>query len=135
MGTHRQVSDDGRGKSAATPETTGGATTRSDRVLSSLPVLVALWLLVSAFVLPVPSPLVLAKDVVAAVILLAVVIAGTVSARARRLQPVTCVAVGILLLAAVVLLEFGPGSEPVIRQWNEVVLGVLLLCLGAARAR
>ena len=96
---------------------------------------VALWLLVSAVVLEGPHLLVTLKDVLAGGVLLSVTIAAAARSAARRLESATCLVLGALLIVASVLLEFGAGPEAVTRQWNEVVVGVLLVCLGAARAR
>lgn len=96
---------------------------------------VAVWLAASPFVLPGPSAAVAVKDVLVAAALVAVVVAAAFSEFGRRLEIVVPFALGALLVTASVALEFGTGPEAVARQWNEVVVGVLLICVSAARAR
>jgi hypothetical protein len=96
----------------------------------------ALWLLAVPVVLPGPNPLVAAKDVVVGGLLLTVTVAAAASgSTARRIESATCLVLGALLILASVLLEFGPATAAPARQWSEVVVGVLLVCVGAARAR
>lgn len=97
--------------------------------------LLALWLLLSVAVLDGTNPLVAVKDILVGGLLLALTVAAAAEGRARRAESRVCMLLGVLLIAGSVLLEFGPGPEAVARQWNEVVVGVLLVCLGAARVR
>lgn len=95
----------------------------------------ALWLLVSPVLLAGPSLLVGLKDTVTGGVLLTVTVAAAVSPAVRRVEHLVCAVLGGLLIVASVLLEFGTGAEAAARQWNQVVVGVLLVCLGAVRAR
>lgn len=98
--------------------------------------ILALWLLAVPVVLPGPNPLVAAKDVVVGGLLLTVTVAAAASgSTARRIESATCFVLGALLILASVLLEFGPAAAAATRQWSQVVVGVLLVCLGAARSR
>jgi hypothetical protein len=93
----------------------------------------ALWLLVTPWALPGPSQLVDAKDVTAGILLLAVTTAAALSPRVRRLEGPFCLVLGVLLIAASLVLGFGPGQQGALRQWSEVVVGVLLIYLAARR--
>lgn len=95
----------------------------------------ALWLLVSPVLLQGPNALVAVKDVLAGGLLLTLTVAAASARRVRRFEAAVCVVIGAALIVASVLLEFGPGPEAAARQWSEVVVGVLLVCLGAARTR
>jgi hypothetical protein len=94
----------------------------------------ALWLLLTPWALPGPNQLVDAKDVTAGILLLAVTTAAALSRRVRRLEGAFCLALGVLLIAASLVFEFGPGEQGALRQWSEVVVGVLLIYLAARRA-
>lgn len=106
-----------------------------DSLLTGLQVVVGVWLLVSPAVLAGPSALVAAKDAVAGVVLLATTLAAALAPSHRSAEGRVCVVLGVLLIVAALSLEFGSGSYAAARQWNEVVVGVLLVCLGSARAR
>lgn len=95
----------------------------------------AVWLLVAPAVLPGPNAFVAAKDVLVGGVLLTITIAAAAGGAARRIESAASVVLGALLIVASVLLEFGPASAAAARQWSQVVVGVLLVCLGAARAR
>lgn len=95
----------------------------------------AVWLLCVPVVLPGPNQLVTAKDVVVGGVLLTVTIAAASSPAVRRVENAVVVGLGTLLIVASVLLEFGPAAEATARQWSEVVVGVLLLCLAGVRTR
>ena len=95
----------------------------------------ALWLLAVPVVLPGPNAFVAAKDVFVGGVLLTVTVAAAAGSAVRRIESAACVVLGALLIVTSVLLEFGPATTATARQWNEVVVGVLLVCLGAARAR
>jgi uncharacterized membrane protein len=88
-------------------------------------------------VLPGPNPLVAAKDVLVGGLLLTVTVtvAAAASSAVRRIESAVCAVLGEVLIVASVLLEFGPAKQAPARQWSEVVVGVLLVCLAAARAR
>ena len=106
-----------------------------DLALRAVEALLGLWLLVAPLVLVGPNPLVAVKDVVVGGLLLSLAVAAAAATQVRRHEGAVCVVLGAVLIAASVLVEFGPGPEAVARQWNEVVVGVLLVCLGAARTR
>lgn len=108
---------------------------RRQTLLRSTQGLVGLWLLVLPTVLPGPPRLIDVKDLVGGTVLLAVAIAAARSASARRLEAPACLGVGIALIVASAALSPGSGPEAAARQWNEVVVGVLLVCLWAARSR
>lgn len=96
----------------------------------------ACWLLASpAAYGPQAAAAVVAKDLVAGLLLLVV----TLTAVAGRRQPVTeeiaCVVLGSLLVAASLALDHSGQGGPLVAQWNELAVGVLLVCLGAVRAR
>lgn len=95
----------------------------------------ALWLLASPFALPGSSLLVDAKDLAAGTVLLVVSIGACVDREVRGVEGRVCLALGLLLVVASVALEFGSGTTAAARQWNEVVVGVLLVCLSTARVR
>ena len=95
----------------------------------------ALWLLAAPVVLPGPNAFVAAKDVVVGGVLLTVTVASAASGAVRRSEHVVCAALGAVLIVTSVLLEFGPADEAPARQWSQVVVGVLLVCLAAARER
>lgn len=97
---------------------------------------VGLWLLVSIPVFDTTQePVLVIKDSVAGAALLAVSLAAAVTARARALEPLVCLAAGLLLIVGAALLEFGSGAHAPERQWNEVLVGVLLVCLWGVRER
>jgi uncharacterized membrane protein len=106
-----------------------------DLVLRAVQAVLGLWLLVAPLVLDGPNPLVAVKDVVVGGLLLTLTVAAASARSVRRYEGAVCVVLGAVLIAASVLVEFGPGPAAVARQWNEVVVGVLLVCLGAARTR
>jgi hypothetical protein len=93
----------------------------------------ALWLLITPWALPGPSQLVDAKDVTVGILLLTVTTAAAFHARVRRLEGPLCLVLGALLIAASLLLDFGAGQQAALRQWSEVVVGVLLIYLAARR--
>jgi hypothetical protein len=95
----------------------------------------ALWLLTSPVLLAGASLLVDLKDIAAGGLLLTVTVAAAASATVRRFEHLVYASLGGFLIIASVLLEFGSGPLAATRQWNQVVVGVLLVCLGAARAR
>lgn len=127
----------GRDGRSHRPAADGGTTGRSQGVaaLRLVQGALALWLLLSAVVLHSPSLLVTAKDVLAGGVLLTLTVAAAAGGAARRIESTVCLVVGVLLIAGSVLLDPGPGPRAVLSQWNEVVVGVLLICLGAARVR
>ena len=102
------------------------------RVLQGL---LALWLLSVPVVLPGPNQLVTAKDVVVGGVLLTLTVAAASGRAVRRVENTVVVLLGTVLIVASVLLEFGPAAEATARQWSEVVVGVLLLCVAGVRAR
>lgn len=106
-----------------------------DTVVRVLQGMLALWLLVAPVVLQGPSWPVAVKDVLVGGLLLTLTLAAAAGSGARRYEGSACLGLGAVLIVASVLLEFGSGAETVVHQWNEVVVGVLLVCLGAARAR
>ena len=106
-----------------------------DAGLRVVQAVLALWLLAAPVVLPGPNPLVAAKDVLVGGVLLTVTVGAAASRPVRRVESAVCAVGGAVLIIASVLLEFGPASEAPARQWNEVVVGVLLVCLAAARTR
>ena len=108
---------------------------RVDTIVRLLQGALALWLLVSPVVIDGPSSLVAVKDVLVGGLLLTLTLAAAAGSGVRRYESTACMVLGGVLIAASVLLEFGSGPEAVVRQWNEVVVGVLLVCLGAVRAR
>lgn len=96
----------------------------------------ALWLLLSPLVYPPGAAVeVVVKDLVVGSVLLAVTAAAAVDRRVSRVEHATCLGLGVLLLVATVVLDDGVGAGSIIARWNEVVVGVLLICLAAARAR
>ena len=97
--------------------------------------LLAVWLLVAPLVLPGPNAAVAVKDVLVGGVLLTVTVAAAAGSALRRLESTVLMVLGAVLIVGSVLLEFGPATEATTRQWNEVVVGVLLVCLGAARSR
>lgn len=103
--------------------------------LTVLQLTAAVWLLVSPFVLAGPNPLATAKDVVAGAMLLVVTIGACVVGGVRRVEARVCLAVGVLLVGGALVLDVGPGSTAPARQWNEVVVGVVLICTSTARVR
>lgn len=103
--------------------------------LTAVQVATALWLLASPFALPGSSLLVDAKDLAAGTVLLVVSIGACVDREVRGVEGRVCLALGLLLVVASVALEFGSGTTAAARQWNEVVVGVLLVCLSTARVR
>lgn len=120
-------------RAVSSPRT--GSRRRVDVALRAVQAVLALWLLVSPVLLAGPSLLVGLKDSLTGGVLLAVTVAAAVSPAVRRVEHLVCAALGGLLIVASVLLEFGTGVEAAARQWNQVVVGVLLVCLGAVRAR
>ncbi len=124
----------GREGPTASTRGVGSASTAGLALLRPLQLAVAVWLLISPFVLAGPNALVAAKDVAVGTVLLLVTVAAAVDPRARRIEGRICVVLGVLLIAASVLLEFGSGNASAARQWNEVAIGVLLVYLAAARA-
>ena len=98
-------------------------------------VVLALWLIASPFLLPGPNLLVGAKDLAVGTVLLVVSIGACVDRSVREVEGRVCLALGVLLVIASIALEFGSGTTAAARQWNEVVLGVLLVCLSTARVR
>lgn len=96
----------------------------------------AVWLLAVPVVLPGPNPWAAAKDVLAGGVLLALTVAAAAgSGAARRSESAVCAVLGAVLVVTSVLFDFGPASQAAARQWSQVVVGVLLVCLAAARAR
>lgn len=95
----------------------------------------ALWLLVAPVVLEGSHLLVAVKDVFVGGLLLGITVAAAAARRVRRYEGAVCVVLGAVLIIASVLMEFGAEPEAVARQWNQVVVGVLLVCVGAARTR
>lgn len=93
------------------------------------------WLVVSPFVLEGSRFLVAAKDVVVGSLLLMLSLAALRSRTARRVEAPTTLVLGGVLIAASIAFEFGPGDAAVLRQWNEVVVGVLLIGVAALRHR
>lgn len=81
------------------------------------------------------APFVAVINVLVGGLLLTVTVAALAGGTLRRIEHAVCLVLGAVLIAASVLPDFGAGSEAVVRQRNEVVVGVLLVCLGAARAR
>ncbi len=117
----------------------GSARTRTHRcvdlTLRAVQGALALWLLASPVLLAGTQLLMDLKDTMVGGILLTVTVAAAASAAVRRFEHLIYAALGGFLIIASVVLEFGPGPEAATRQWNQVVVGVLLVCLGAARAR
>lgn len=97
--------------------------------------LLAVWLAASPFIFAGPSQLVAAKDLGVAVALLLVAAAAALTERGKRLESVALIVLGGLLITASVAVEFGAGAEAAARQWNEVIVGVLLICIAAVRPR
>lgn len=104
-------------------------------VLRAVQGVLALWLLATPVVFEGARAVVAVKDVLAGGLLLTLTVAAASTRSVRRFESAVCVALGAALITASVLLSFGPGPEAAVRQWNEVVTGVLLVCLGAARTR
>ena len=95
----------------------------------------ALWLIASPFLLKGPLVVVAVKDVAVGVVLLGVTVAASRYGVIRRAENVACLVLGLVLIAASIVLEFGSGTAAAARQWNEVAVGVLLVYLSAARVR
>lgn len=108
---------------------------RAELALRALQGVLALWLLLSPVVLSGANVAVAVKDVLAGGLLLSLTVAAAAAGSVRRFESAVCVALGAGLIVASVLLDAGPGPDATARQWSEVVVGVLLVCLGAARAR
>ena len=104
-------------------------------MLRAVQALLGLWLLVSPVVLQGSHLLVAVKDVFAGGLLLGITVAAAAARPVRRYEGAVCVALGAVLILASVLMEFGADATAVTRQWSEVVVGVLLVCIGAARTR
>ena len=104
-------------------------------VLRAVQALLGLWLLVSPVVLEGSNLVVAVKDVFVGGLLLSITVAAAASRAVRRYERAVCVVLGAVLILASVLMEFGAAPTAVARQWNEVVVGVLLVCVGAARTR
>jgi hypothetical protein len=96
----------------------------------------ALWLLLSPVALGSgATAVVLAKDVVAGAVLLGVTVVGALRRGTRTVEDTTCVVLGCVLVAGSFVLDHGRGGGPLTTQWSELVVGVLLICLGAAKVR
>lgn len=117
------------------PGSRTGTPRRLDAGTRVLQGVLALWLLAVPVVLPGPNQLVTVKDVVVGGVLLTLTLAAAAGPSVRKVENTVVVVLGTLLIVASVLLEFGPATEAAARQWSEVVVGVLLLCLAAARTR
>jgi hypothetical protein len=115
----------------------GSETLRHPRLSAARAVqlLVASWLLLSPWVLPGARDLVMVKGVAVGAVLLTVTAATTVQDRVRRIEAPVCLVLGVVLIAASVLLEFGSGDLAAARKWNQVAVGVMLVYLAAARVR
>lgn len=117
------------------PRRRPGPARRVDAGLRLVQAVLALWLLAAPVALPGPNLFVAANDVLVGGVLLTVTVAAAVGSPVRRIESTVCAVLGAVLIVASVLLEFGPANEAAARQWNEVVVGVLLVCLAAARTR
>ena len=118
-----------------TPSSQPGSARGLEVGLRAAQAVLALWLLAVPVVLPGPNPYVAGKDVLVGGVLLTVTVAAAAGSAVRRVESAVCAVSGAVLIVASVLLEFGPATEAAARQWSEVVVGVLLVCLAAARAR
>lgn len=94
-----------------------------------------LWLLAAPVVLDGSQLFVALKDVFVGGLLLSITVAAAAARPVRRYEGAVCVALGAVLIVASVLMEFGAEPAAVARQWNQVIVGVLLVCVGAARTR
>ena len=103
--------------------------------LDAVQLLTGLWLLVSPLVFPGPSELAAAKDVAVGMLLIALAVGAGLRPRVRAAQGAVLLLLGAVLVAGSVALEFGAGPAATARQWNEVLVGVLLVCLAGLRAR
>ena len=105
------------------------------RLLITPQLAIAGWLMVSPFLLQGASALVAAKDVAVGSLLLVVTLAAVRIPAVRRAEAGVCVALGAVLIITAVGVEFGPGDEAAIRQWNEIISGILLVFLASFRTR
>ena len=96
----------------------------------------ALWLLTSpvAFASNATAA-VTAKDLIAGIVLLGVTVVGVLRRSDRTVEDSTCVVLGCLLVAGSFVLDHSRDGGPLTAKWSELVVGVLLICLGAARTR
>lgn len=117
------------------PSSQPGSARGLEAGLRAAQAVLALWLLAVPVVLPGPNPFVAGKDVLVGGVLLTVTVAAAASSAVRRVENTVCAVSGAALIVGSVLFEFGPANEAAARQWSEVVVGVLLICLAAARAR
>lgn len=111
------------------------AARRVDVVLRAVQALLGLWLLVAPVVLEGSHLLVAVKDVLVGGLLLSITVAAAAARPVRRYEGAVCVVLAAVLIVASVLMEFGAEPTAVARQWNQVIVGVLLVCVGAARTR
>jgi peptidoglycan/LPS O-acetylase OafA/YrhL len=108
---------------------------RLDVALRVVQAVLGLWLLVAPVLLDGPQLFVALKDVFVGGLLLSITVASAATHAVRRYEGAVCVVLGAVLIVASVLMEFGAEPAAVARQWNQVVVGVLLVCVGAARTR
>jgi hypothetical protein len=111
---------------------------RAERRVDALTVgqlLLGLWLLASPFLLDGVNRAVGVKDVVSGLVVVGATVVAVLVRSARRWDAAVSAGVGALLVLAALALEFGAGEAAAARQWNEVVVGVLLVCVAAARGR
>lgn len=111
------------------------STASTSTSLTAVQLAVGFWLIVSPFVLTGPNLLVGVKDLVAGTLLLVVSIGACLDRRVRAVEGPVCLVLGVLLISASIALEFGSGSTAAARQWNEVVVGVVLIYVSTARVR
>lgn len=123
----------GRASRDARPQALVPVTGRAP--LSAVQAVAGVWLIASPFVLTGPHLFVAVKDVVIGAVLVAVTFGALVNRDVRAVESRVCVVLGALLITASIVLEFGSGSAAAARQWNEVVVGVLLVYLSATRLR
>ena len=124
-----------RGSSATAGRSDRPVLRRGEGLLRSIQAAAALWLIASPFVLTGPLVIVAVKDVAVGLTLLVVTAAASRYAVIRRAENASCLGLGLVLIAASIILEFGSGSAAAARQWNEVAVGVLLVYLSAAHVR
>ena len=123
------------GRGGASPDVRRPAPPTLRAWITAVQLATALWLLAAPFALPGPNVLVGAKDLAVGTVLLVVSIGAWVDRSVREVEGRVCLALGVLLVVASIGLEFGSGTTAAARQWNEVVVGVLLVCLSTARVR
>lgn len=100
----------------------------------TLQLVLGLWLLASPLVYPSgASSEFVVKDLLAGTVLLIVTAVSALARREGGAERATCLGIGAVLLVAALVLDDGVGAGSIVARWNEVVIGVLLICLAAMR--